>query len=118
MKIIYTSWGLANRFPTHIELNENLKKYPKLQREILRHERRHTDKMFSLEDLKMDLSSSNIKTSSIILFMLRHPKSLTQILPFYWTYKKGFVYDLSLILAYIVLMGILFGTVFLGSLFL
>ena len=114
MEIIYTDWGLANRFNDHIEMNINLKKYPKLHRKILMHELRHTDKVFSWEDLKNDLSSSGIKTWDIIKFMIQNPKSFTQIIPFYYTPKKGFVYDINLSLMWGVILLSVGGVIYLG----
>ena len=100
VKIVYTKWGLANRFDDCIELNENLKKYPKLQAQLLDHEVRHTDKSMSVFDLKHDLSSQQeIDSKALMFFMLKHPKSLTQILPFYYSpRRKKLIYDLNLII--------------------
>jgi len=44
-KIRYVSWGIANTFNNNkerwIELNKNLKRYPRLKKEILKHELKH-----------------------------------------------------------------------------
>jgi len=105
----YTKWGLANRFDDSIELNENLKKYPKLHAQLLKHELEHTNEKFTMKDLKHDLSSGEeVNQGSLMMFMLKHPKSLTQVLPFYYSLKrKQLVYDLNLLLIYSLSFGII-----------
>ncbi len=119
LPIVYTKWGLANRFDDCIELNENLKKYPKLHAELLHHEIKHTNKKFTLFDLNHDLSSHHeINQRSLVMFMIRYPRTLIQFLPFYWSVKrKQFIYDLNLLLVYslffvIILTGTLFSLKF------
>lgn len=94
--IIYVKHGIANRFDSHIELNENLKKYPKLHDSILRHELSHTDeKKFNKKDLIVDLGESAVDNRELIKFMFKHPKTFIQILPFYKINGK-IVYDLNM----------------------
>lgn len=107
MRIEYVSHGLGNNFGDSIELNKHLLEYPEIHDVILKHELSHTDKFFSLKDLKLDLTQSDINSFDIFKFMIRHPLSFTQLLPFYWTRKHGFVYDLNLILIYLFLVGII-----------
>ena len=101
-RIEYVDWGLANNFGNIIELNRNLVNYPELFNPILRHELEHTDKFFTWHDLKHDLSSSyKVNQFQLIKFMLKHPKSFTQLLPVYWQYsKKRIVYDINLLIIY------------------
>jgi len=115
VKIVYTKWSLANRFDDSIELNENLRKYPELQAQLLNHELKHTDKKFTIYDLKHDLSSNqDIDHRKLLFFMLKHPKSLSQFLPLYWSPKrKKLIYDLNLMFIY----SMFFGTIILGTLF-
>jgi hypothetical protein len=100
IKISYVSSGLGNNFGDEIELNENLKKYPEIHDAILEHELSHTNKAFTLKDLKLDLCESKINSFDIIKFMIKYPKSFSQLFPFYYSKKHGFVYDLNLILIY------------------
>jgi len=116
MKIFYIDYGLGNNFGTHIELNKNLLKYPELHEAILNHELRHTDKLFTWKDLKNDLTETNVNSFEVLKFMLKYPKSFTQVLPFYFSKKHGFVYDLNLILIYLTCISILGIGLFIGSL--
>lgn len=117
MEIIEVDWGMANRFSDGtIEINKHLRKEnPKLYRSILRHELKHTDETFSWDELKHDLINDE-KTSpwQFLKFMIRHPKSITQLLPFYYSTKRGFVLDLNLSLMYLVLIIIIGGALTIG----
>lgn len=117
MKIEYVPSGLGNNFGDTIELNENLLKpeYKKLHDNILSHELKHTDKLFTWHDLKNDISGSEVSSLEILKFMLRYPKSFMQILPFYFSKKHGFVYDINLILIYITLAVIISIGFFIGN---
>lgn len=115
MKIIEVDYGIANRFSTHIEINKNLKKYPNLYNSILKHELSHTDKLFSFKDFKLDFYHDNkINSFEMLRFMFKYPKSFTQVLPVYWTRKKGFVYDINLIVMYLTMIFVFIGTIYLG----
>jgi len=119
MKIKYVDYGLANNFGNSIEINKNLKNYPDLLKPILKHELAHTDKLFSFKDFKLDFYEDNeINTFDMLKFMFKYPKSLTQIFPFYWTKKKGFVYDLNLIVMYLIMIFIFTVTIYIGVKFL
>lgn len=114
--IIFTGSGIGNRFDIDgeviLELNENLKKYPKLYHAVLSHEMGHTSKAFSGNDLVHDLGESKANSFDILKFMVRHPKSFSQLLPFYKSKRFGFVYDINLIILYSFLI-IVSGAVFL-----
>ena len=115
MTIIEVDYGIANNFGNFIEINKNLKKYPHLLLPILKHELSHTDKFFSLKDFKLDFYEDNqINTFDMLKFMFKHPKSFTQVLPIYWTKKKGFVYDLNLIVMYLMMVFVFMGTIYFG----
>jgi len=114
MEVEYVDWGLANNFGTHIELNKNLKQYPKLHYKILRHELRHTNKPFSKQDLKNDFLETKVSSVELIKFMIKNPKSMIQILPFYWTKRYGLVYDINLILTYLIIVFIISGSILVG----
>lgn len=113
MEINYVSHGIGNRFENSIELNKHLKDYPQLHNAVLAHELSHTDNLFSLKDLKIDLGSS-ANSMDVLWFMLRHPLSFTQLLPFYYTRKHGLVYDINLILIYFVTICFLSLVIYLG----
>lgn len=115
MLIIEVNHGIANNFGSYIEVNKNLKKYPYLFNQVMKHELSHTNREFSLHDFKMDFfSESNVDTWDMLKFMFKHPKSLTQFLPFYWVKKKGFVYDLNLVIMYLIMICVFSGVLYLG----
>lgn len=99
--IIAVSHGVANRFSDCIEINKHLIKYPKLYYPILRHELEHSNSLFSWEDFKHDVNSERkINQIQMLKFMLKHPKSFTQILPIYYTRKRGFIIDINMSIVY------------------
>ncbi len=104
----YVKWGLANRFDDGIELNENLKKYPKLHNSILDHELGHKDSNTFRQDLAHDLTPiQKLNQKEVVVFMLKHPKAMIQLLPFYWSSKrKQIVFDLNMILIYGFFVGV------------
>lgn len=106
--IIYTKWNLANRFSDCIELNESLKEDKRLHDAILKHELGHKNENTFKQDLVHDLTPVNELTQKDILkFMIKHPRTLTQLLPIYWSKKrKQLIYDLNMILiwAFIIFM--------------
>ncbi len=101
-------WGVANHFGDFIEIHKDLKKYPKLRIQILRHELQHTDKIFSLYDLKHDLKAK-VDKKALYHFMIRRPKTWIQFLPLYYQKNKGWVWDLNLILGYVLFIIIVVG---------
>ena len=103
MEVVYINHSIANRFSNHIEINENLKKYPELHNQILAHEFKHEDGGFTFNDLKLDLTQ-RINIWQLSKFMIKHPKSFLQFAPIYYSRKKGFVWDMNLILFYIFLI--------------
>lgn len=108
--IIAVGHGIANRFEDCIEVNRNLQKYPKLYYPIIRHELEHSNKPFSLFDLKHDINSEHkINQIQMLKFMFKYPKSFTQVLPFYYTPRRKFVVDINLTIIYSVMALMGFG---------
>ena len=103
MKIEYVNHSIGNNYGEEIELNENLKKYPKLHRKILRHELGHTNKGFK-KNFIHDLTEDSVGIKEILSFMLHNPKSFYQFRPFFWHKKYGFTYDSNLIIIYSVIL--------------
>lgn len=115
MNIRYVKWGLANNFGDVIELNENLKDYPELIKPILAHEVCHTDRFFTVEDLMLDITATHdLDQAKLIKFMLKHPRSLTQLLPVYYSPSRGFVYDVNAIIAYVMYLTFIFVGIVIG----
>ena len=116
LPIIEVDHGIANNFGTYIEINKHLRKYPKLLNPILEHENAHTNKKFSMEDFKLDfLMPQVIHYKELVKFMFKHPKSFTQLLPFYWIKQKGFVYDINMMVMYLMMISIFGGTIYFGG---
>ena len=59
-----------------------------------------------------------LHTKDLFKFMVKHPKSFTQLLPFYWSKEKGIVYDINLMIMYFFMIGIIFLTFYFGLRFL
>jgi len=116
LPIVEIDRGIANNFGTYIEINKHLRKYPNLLNHILEHEFSHTNKLVSFEDFKLDfIQPSKVNSFEMFKFMIKHPKSFTQLLPFYWTRKNGFVYDFNLIVMYLIMVFVFTLTIYLGG---
>ena len=92
MEIIEIDYGMAYRINDNIYLNKNLKKYPKLYKAILKHEKEHSDG-FEFKDIMIDLKGKHLKEVKFdyYMFFIRHPKSLIHFLPVFrlenvWTF--------------------------------
>lgn len=95
--------GIANNFGSWVEMNYHLLKYPDLASKFIRHEMAHTNKTFSWYDLKHDLKPSRVPIFQLIKFMFLHPKSLAQLLPFYYSpVKKEWAIDINMCIVYFV----------------
>lgn len=119
LKIRYRNYGIADRFQDGIiELNKHLKNYPDLHSALIEHEARHTNNQrFNRKDLMHDLTTQNqINTWKLMKFMVRHPFSLVQFAPAYYTKNRGLIIDYNLIvgwviLSFIVLLGLCIGNI-------
>jgi hypothetical protein len=102
VKIIYTKYALANRFDDCIELNKNLKKVPDLHNAILEHELGHKEDNSFRKDFLHDLTPiKKLSQKDLTFFILKHPSTLIQFLPFYWSFRrKQIIYDLNMIIIY------------------
>ncbi len=96
-KIEYVEWGLGNRIDDVIELNSKLKECPELHDLVLNHELRH----FSGERFVDFDQGWNWK---LFWFVLAHPKTWVQFLPF-WIRGKTILYDLPLLLLWLFAIG-------------
>lgn len=116
MEIKYVNGGIANNFGTYLEINKHLKKYPKLLNPLLRHELDHTDKTFTIEDIYLDLTAShNINQFDLMWFMIKHPRSFSQLLPLYYSKSRGWVYDINLCLTYVTFISFISLGIFIGG---
>jgi len=116
MEIREVNHGIANNFGTYIEINKHLKNYPNLLAPILEHELSHTNKVVSMQDFKLDfMMTEAIRYKQLFWFMVKHPKSFTQLLPFYFTKKHEFVYDINLMVMYLIMSVIVITTIYFGG---
>lgn len=116
MKIIEVDHSIANRFDGYIEINKNLKNYPKLLKPILEHELSHTNETFTWHDFKLDfISKTGVNYFDLFRFMLKHPRSFLQLSPLLYTKKKGFVIDINLFIMYSLFFLTFVGTIYFGS---
>jgi len=107
MEIRYVNEGIANRYDEVIELNENLKKYPKLHDFMLKHEMDHTStEGFTKQDFLLDINPGKISYRELMKFMIKNPKSFYQLLPFYKRNNIVF-YDINLIISWTVVTVII-----------
>jgi hypothetical protein len=114
MKIREIDHGIAHvlvdsKGKKEICMNKNLKKYPNLYNKVLKHELGHfksTKKM----DFKHDfgsLFSSEINNLEMAKFMINHPKSFSEISPF-WIEKKAIIINWFLLILWLVVFYIVF----------
>jgi len=116
MKPLYLEFvngGVANRFDNGdhdlIEMNKHMKMYPEIFYSVLMHEIGHDEKKNTLTDLWHDMTA---KSPGLFSFMRRHPSSLTQLLPIYYSRKrKKIIYDTSKIID-IIMIGAMAYSVF------
>lgn len=95
MRIKSVEYGLANRFDDRIEINKSLFDRHDLFIPILEHELSHTNKKgFSWKDFEIDLVPSKINHIKLFFFMLKHPKTFTQLSPLIKSNGKLY-YDLN-----------------------
>jgi len=106
LKIEYVNHSIGNNYGEEIELNESLKKYPRLHKQVLLHELGHTKQGFK-KNFMHDITETKVSNKELISFMIHNPKSFYQFRPFFWHKKYGFVYDLNLIIIYIFLISII-----------
>lgn len=113
VNISYVDHGLGNNYGEIIELNKHLQedKWKNLHKAILDHELKHTNATFTKQDFIADMTESKASKIDIVKFMFQNPKSFTQFLPFYYEKKWGFVYDINLIIFYLI-FGVSIGFTF------
>lgn len=113
LPIIEVDHGIANRFSDHIEINKNLKNYPDIMKAVLGHELSHTDAVWSWEDFKLDMFTTQVPPTRMAQFIIQNPKAITQLLPIYYT-KGQLIYDINLGIIYLIFGGLTFLTCYLA----
>jgi hypothetical protein len=91
IKVNKINYGIACRIGDNIYLNRKLENYPLLYDTILSHEFSHSSG-FNKNDLLIDLNNKHLKgyKKEYYSFILTHPSSWTEFLPF-GVYKNKFV---------------------------
>jgi len=118
MEIIEVDHSIANRFNGYIEINKNLKNYPKLLKPILEHELSHTNNTFTWHDFKLDfVSKTGVNYFDLLKFMFKHPKSFLQLSPILLIDRKLIV-DINLFIMYSLFFLTFIGTIYIGVKFL
>ena len=112
MKIIWVDHGIASSHQDgHIEMNENLKRYPVLMDDVMRHEMEHL-KSDKPVDIWIDLKNllDVRKQARLSLFCLRHPKALTEMLPAFRDYKGNLAVNYGIAFVYLLSLSVLLVT--------
>ena len=110
MKIYYVNHGIANCIgigkDCFIEMNKNLKKYPKLYNKILKHEIQHS-KSKNKFDFGIEFKDMlDFKTQyQLLKFQIKHPESWLSFLPIIKTVKGAYAIDSFKILIYSIIIG-------------
>jgi len=105
MFIKKTKWGIANRYDNEIEIHKDLFDRHDLLIPILQHEINHTNATFSLPDAKLDITPTGVKRYELFKFMCSRPGTWLQLFPFWYHPKrKQIVYDLNLIVAWVLVL--------------
>ena len=110
-RVKYVSWGIANTFDNNkerwIELNKNLKRYPRLKKEILKHELKH---YYSKNRFDFIIEVNDMfnfkKQRELSSFSRENPSAYAQLIPFIWN-KKGFFPDYFMLSYYSIIGTIL-----------
>lgn len=104
MKIKYIDYAVAFRLKDKIYMNKHLKKYPELFNAILNHEKKHSND-FIWNDIVLDLNNRDLKgfKKEYYLFILKHPRSLYQFLPF-MTVDDVFTLDVIMLSLWLLLL--------------
>ncbi len=115
MKIEYVWHSIANNYGSYIEINRHLKDYPELLKPILQHELDHKEGGWTWSDFKLDfISDSGMNIFQLFKFMIKHPASFLQLSPIVYSKKRGFSFDINLLVMYLTMIFVFSLTIYLG----
>lgn len=106
--------GIANYFyddkENFIEVNKNLKKYPRLYRSVIAHELEHAKSKNKYIDVKIELKEMFNPKEFLEMFMfsLKHPRAFLQLSPILKNHRGHYSKDNFVLMMYLVFI-ILFG---------
>lgn len=100
-QVKHINYGIACRINNTIYIHRALRGYPILYNALLRHEEAHS-RGFSWKDIIMDIDNTHIHPfkGDYYSFILKHPSSWTEFLPF-WIYDGKMILSPMVLLVYI-----------------
>ena len=109
MEIEIINYGIACRVGNKILVNKHLFKNRPLANAIIKHEMGHS-KFFSIKDIFHDLRIKNIDglRNDYYRFIITHPSSWTEFLPF-WRHKGKLFVNVTLLGFYGIVLAIMGG---------
>jgi hypothetical protein len=115
LEIKYINFGTANRVGDVIYINKNMKKYPKLYKAVLNHERKHSSG-WNMDDFMLDLFNRDLKghKQEYWKFVFNNPKSLLNFSPIL-KIDNQWVIDVNLLIFWIILAPIILTFIILGG---
>lgn len=104
LPIKFVNYGLGNRFDDCIEINRRLISYPYLLDEVIVHECKHSDAIWSWKDMWMDMK---VSSPGLLWFVFTHPSTWCDFSPI-WFRHGTLVIDMNiLIFTSILLIGLI-----------
>lgn len=105
-RIIWVNDRLGNSFEDRIEINKELyEKYPEIYNHVLNHELSHTNKFFTIKDLKEDFKL-NKYSFKLFFFILKRPHLWKEFLPIQRR-NKIIEFDMNMIILYGIIIGLI-----------
>ncbi len=113
MQLKEINYGVAFYCDGNIEVNKNLNKYPKLYKDVIKHEMQHLKSKSDMQDLWIDFKDLfKIKKRFMLIgFCLLHPKALIADSPIYLD-KDGIKYNLFNIVLMVIFLVLIISTIF------
>jgi len=114
-RISYIDYGIGfvviDGNKKYIELNKNLKKYPKLYKEVLNHELKHYNSLNKHIDFWIDFREGfNLRKGwDLFKFSLKYPKAFLSHSPFLFD-KKGFSVNWYMLINFIFTISLIIGS--------
>lgn len=107
LKVDFVNYGTASRIGNTVLFNKDLLKYPAFAKKVIDHEIRHSSTL-TKNDIVMDLTEGD--GWDTFQFTLRHPRALTQLVPF-GKYKGTWFIDTPMFINYgiiLFLIGVIY----------
>jgi hypothetical protein len=85
-RIVEVDYGLASAYDDTIEVNRKLKDFPALKESIMKHEQRHRNGVYSIDDFKNDFMAKESNFKQSLMFSISNPECLINFFPFMYSY--------------------------------